>query len=99
MTEKMGQWADVMPNIKNIATKDPRIFETPWEKVYDKKDSSKKKTYFACVVGVDGNNCYGVDVIRPWAYKADRECKEAFNKVKLAVYHYEDCGEWPKSVV
>jgi len=93
MDEEIGHWADIFPQIKNAATTDPRIFKTPWEKV-DK--DTKKRTYFACMVGIDGNNCYGVDVVRPYWSKAERECKEAFNKVKLAVYHYEDTGQWPK---
>lgn len=89
----MTQWADFFPELKATHTKDPRIFSTPWQKQPDK---NKKKTYFACFVGVDGNNCYGVDVNKPWATKSEKEEEEAFYKVKQAVVYFEVHGEWPQ---
>lgn len=93
MNDEIQQWADVFPHIKNAATSDPRIFETPWEKIDESKNSGKKKTYFACVVGKD---CYGVEIVKPWAAHAKNECQNAFAKMKRAVYYYEENGEWPK---
>lgn len=88
---KIAQWADVFPNLRNSATEDPRIFQTPWIKQIDK---SKKKTFFACVVGAD---CYGVDVIKPWAKEDKSALKSAMAKMKRACYTYQETGQWPKA--
>lgn len=90
--EKIAQWADVFPNLRNSATEDKRIFQTLWIK-YD-KTGAKKKTFFACVVGAD---CYGVDVIKPWAKEDKAALKSAMLKMKRACYTYQETGEWPKS--
>lgn len=88
----MAQWGDLFPQLRNSSTSDPRIFQTPWEK-FD-KTGAKKKTFFACVVGAD---CYGVDVIKPWAKEDKPALKSAMARMKRACYYYETNGEWPKA--
>lgn len=92
----IAQWADVFPEIRSRPTNDPRIFQTPFHTVQKPRDGIlngvKQKTYFACVVG---GSCYGVDVYRQQAVNADKECQEAFFRVKLAADYFEQNGQWP----
>lgn len=93
--QEMGHWGDVFPGMTTYPTDDPRIFSTDW--IRESKET--KKTYFACLTT---GSCYGVDVIRPPKKIPDNinlKCTEAFNRVKMAVYHYEDTGEWPKEKI
>lgn len=95
MENKPVEWADLFPEMEAHATKDPRVFQTPF-KIVSKgsglMDGIKQKTYFCCIVG---GNCYGVEVFRQMAVRADKECTEAFEKVKIAADYYETHGKWP----
>lgn len=90
-----NQWADVFPEIRYSKTDDPRIFQTPWIKA----EGGKKKTFFACTTNIDseGNNCYGIDVIKPWGKEDPGAVKSAMMRMKRAVYYYEKEGTWPLS--
>lgn len=96
MNEQMKQWADFFPELRTIKTDDPRIFETPW---FKEQDGSKRKTIFACTVGVeeDGKNCFGVDIIKPWGKEDKAAHINALMKMKRAVYYFEQEGIWPPS--
>lgn len=91
--EQIAQWADLFPGMNSMSTKDPRVFCTRWTK--RKTDGHKEKKYFCCVVGRD---CYGVDVIKPWATDSKEAEEEAYFKVKLAADYYEANGSWPSMV-
>ncbi len=89
-------WASIFPQMDAHPTQDPRIFQTTWEKQATTTYPIKKKTYFCCVSEKEGNNCYGIEVIRQWAVDATKECHSAFAKVKAAAYYFEEHGVWPK---
>ncbi|MDE2101548.1 MAG: hypothetical protein KGL39_30160 [Patescibacteria group bacterium] len=87
-------WADTFPGMGAMKTQDERVFETKWKKVNkDDAQSPKIKIIFCCIVG---GNCFGVDVIKPWA-TADSYLEEtkALGRVIDAANYYEREGMWP----
>lgn len=92
---EMGQFADLFPGMKSMSTKDPRVFCTPWKKRHENGEPVKERKYFCCVVGKD---CFGVDIIKPWATNSEVKEKEAFESVVFAADYYEANGSWPNMV-
>lgn len=93
----MTEWADTFPMMGEVLpTNDPRVFQTRFVKSEIKDDTnhkSKTKKYFCCTIE---GKCYGIDVTRPWARSADKECKEAYFMVKQAADYYETYNKFPQ---
>lgn len=86
-------WADTFPLMEPYyATNDPRIFHTKFVPESNAKKANKIRTYFCYVINGNG---YKVDVIREWAKHTEKECEEAYFKVKAAADYFESNGQWP----